>query len=71
MAEVLACQIVILDGTTISQDVNVSICLSIPHAYKSASFSAADHCKYAALLFAEESCRPSAAKPRIQTPRTR
>ena len=33
MAEVLACQIVILDGTTISQDVNVSICSLVTKAH--------------------------------------
>lgn len=67
MAEVLACQIVILDGTTISQDVNVSIYSRVTkvHHFR------LPITKYAVLLFAEEGCRPSAAKPRVQTPRTR
>ena len=64
MAEVLACQVVILDGTTISQDVNVSNTSCTLQGYKIALFSAADRGTYE-FVFAEESRGPSATKPRV------
>lgn len=61
MAEVLACTVVILDGTTISQDVNVSsVTLYILSLSNRVASGHNYHCANL-FPFAEESRRPGAA----------